>query len=124
MNFIQVIPIKTFCVCIPLFYVRFRLPHLYLTNMSPNFLIVFCIKSLMLDLKNYIQIPHDLSCVRLFVNLILRFAHLLERPVPRRHRDPEGLRQVWRLNKGHQSRLVFTHFSFFFLSILYFLRQR
>jgi hypothetical protein len=36
--------------------------------MSPNFLIVFCIKSLMFDLKNYIQIPHELSCVRLFVN--------------------------------------------------------
>jgi hypothetical protein len=35
--------------------------------MSPNFLIVFCIKSLMLDLTKYIQILHNLSCVHLSV---------------------------------------------------------
>ena len=40
---------------------------LYLAGVSPNFLIVFCIKSPMLDLTNYIQIPHDLSSVHLFV---------------------------------------------------------
>ena len=33
------------------FYVRFQLPQLYLANMSPNFLIVLCIKSLMLSCK-------------------------------------------------------------------------
>ena len=43
-------PLDLLCF-IPLFYVRFRLPQLYLANMSPNFLIVFCITSLMIDLK-------------------------------------------------------------------------
>ena len=41
---------------------------LYLAGVSPNFLIVFCIKSLMLDLTKYIQILHNLSCVHLSVN--------------------------------------------------------
>jgi hypothetical protein len=41
---------------------------LYLASMSPNFLIVFCIKSLMLDLTNYIQILHNLSCVHLSIH--------------------------------------------------------
>ena len=40
---------------------------LYLAGMSPNFLIVFCINSLMLDLTKYIQILHNLSCVHLSV---------------------------------------------------------
>jgi hypothetical protein len=40
---------------------------LYLAGVSPNFLIFFCIKSLMLDLTNYIQILHNLSCVHLSV---------------------------------------------------------
>ncbi|EDL04758.1 mCG147133, partial [Mus musculus] len=31
---------------------------LYLARVSPNFPIFFCIKSLMLDLTNYIQIQH------------------------------------------------------------------
>ena len=41
---------------------------LYLAGVSPNFPIFFCIKSLMLDLTNYIQILHNLSCVHLSVN--------------------------------------------------------
>ena len=40
---------------------------LYLACVSPNFPIFFCIKSLMLDLTNYIQILHNLSCVHLSV---------------------------------------------------------
>ena len=36
---------------------------LYLAGVSPNFPIFFCIKSLMLDLTNYIQILHNLSCL-------------------------------------------------------------
>lgn len=40
---------------------------LYLVGVSPNFPIFFCIKSLMLDLTNYIQILHNLSCVGLSV---------------------------------------------------------
>jgi hypothetical protein len=40
---------------------------LYLVGMSPNFLIVFSIKSLMIDLTSYIQILHNLSCVHLSV---------------------------------------------------------
>ena len=40
---------------------------LYLAGVSPNFPIFFCIKSLMLDLTNYIQILHNLSCVHLSV---------------------------------------------------------
>ena len=61
------------------FYPRFLCLHssvlckdpvtsLYLASLSPNFLIVFCIKSLMLDLTNHIQILHNLSCVHLSVN--------------------------------------------------------
>jgi hypothetical protein len=61
---------------------------------SPNFSIFFCIKNLMLNLTNYIQILYNLSCVHLSV--IPRFAHL--RPVPRRQRGPEGLRHKCLMN--------------------------
>ena len=40
---------------------------LYLAGVSPNFLIVFCIKSLMLDLTNYIQIHIPLCQVCLSI---------------------------------------------------------
>ena len=52
-----------------------------------------------------IQILHNLSCVHLSVNSIQRFAHLPQRPVPRRQRDPEGLRQL-APEQGRQSRLI------------------
>ena len=48
--------------------------------MSPNFLIVFCIKSLMFDLKNYIQIPHKLSCVCVCLSFIHALPTRVERP--------------------------------------------
>ena len=67
---------------------------LYLAGVSPNFLIVFCIKSLMLDLTKYIQILHNLSCVHLSVNSSDALPTHNKRPVPRRQRGPEGLQQA------------------------------
>lgn len=48
--------------------------------MSPNYLVVFCIKSLMFDLKNYIQIPHKLSCVCVCLSFIHALPTRVERP--------------------------------------------
>ena len=48
--------------------------------MSPNYLVVFCIKSLMFDLKNYIQIPHKLSCVCVCLSFIHALPTHVERP--------------------------------------------
>jgi hypothetical protein len=53
------------CVCIPLFCVRVikhPVTSLYLADVSPNFPIFFCIKSVLLNLTNYIQIQHTPLC--------------------------------------------------------------
>ena len=53
------------------------LTSLYLAGVSPNFPIFFCIKSWMLDLINYIQIQHTLSCrVYLSPTFADSFTHL------------------------------------------------
>jgi hypothetical protein len=45
----------------------------------------------MLDLANYIQILHNLSCVHLSVIPSDAFPTCDQRPIPRRQRGPEGL---------------------------------
>ena len=47
---------------------------LYLAGMSPNFLIVFCIKSLMLDLTLHSDTTQPLLCASVY-QFIRRFAH-------------------------------------------------
>jgi hypothetical protein len=58
----------------------------YRAGMSPNFLIVFCIKSLMLDLTLHSDSTQPLLCASV-CQFIRCFAYpRLERPVPRRQR--------------------------------------
>ena len=71
------VPDSLYVVCIPLFCVRVikhPVTSLYLANVSPNFPIFFCIKSLMPDLTNYIQI-HTLSVSVICTNSLLAFNH-------------------------------------------------
>ena len=58
-----------FYVCISMFCLKSRYASDYL-NASPNFLVFFCNISLMLALRNYIQIQHSLLCLCLFVTLL------------------------------------------------------
>jgi hypothetical protein len=60
---------------------------LYLASVSPNFPIFFCIKSLMLDLTNYIQIHTPLCCQLLI--------HLLQRSVPCRQGAQRVCSTTW-----------------------------
>ena len=65
---------ESFYVCISLFCLKSRYASDYL-NVSPNFLVFFCNISLMLALRNYIQIQHSLLCSCLFVTHLL-LSHL------------------------------------------------
>ena len=71
---------------------------LYLAGVSPNFPIFFCIKSLVLDLTNYIQILHNLSCVHLSVISSNTLPTCELETVPLRQRGPEGLQQTITFN--------------------------
>ena len=84
--------------CIPLFCVRVikhPVTSLYLADVSPNFPIFFCTKSLMFNLTNYIQISHSLVFV--FVcHLCQLLAHLYQNPVFLQIEDPTEVHvQPW-----------------------------
>jgi hypothetical protein len=90
--------------------------------MSPNFLIVLCIKSLMLDSKITLRF-HTTFPVCVCLSFIYALPTCVERPVPQRHRDPEGLQHsceyfVPLLRKTKVS--VGILWSSFFLSFLSF----
>jgi hypothetical protein len=65
---------------------------LYLAGMSSNFLIVFCIKSLMLDLTLHSDPTQSLLCASV-CQIYLMLCPPATRPVPHRQRGPKGLRQ-------------------------------
>jgi hypothetical protein len=65
--------------------------------MSPNLLIVFCIKSLMLDLMNTFR-SNTTSPVCIYLSIHPMLCPPVTRdPVSRRQRGPEGLRQTFSL---------------------------
>ena len=75
--------------------------------MSPNYLVVFCIKSLMFDLKNYIQIPHKLSCVCVCLSFIHALPTRVERPRSTQTQGPR--RSVARGKRSHMLSQSYIH---------------
>jgi hypothetical protein len=67
--------------------------------MSPNYLVVFCIKSLMFDLTNYIQIPHKLSCVCVCLSFIHALPTGVERPRSTQTQGPRRSAALWAVIK-------------------------
>jgi hypothetical protein len=84
---------------------------LYLASVSPNFLIVFCIKSLMLNLTLHSDSTRPLLCVSV-CQFILRFVHPRLETRSTQTKGPRGSMAVGAFEQGHQSGLVFISFSF------------
>jgi hypothetical protein len=81
--FLPVLPyLYSFVLC------KNPLTSLYLTGMSPNFPIFFCIKSLMLDLTNYIQI-HSPLC-RVCLSIPADSLHICSRDLFHADKGPRG----------------------------------
>jgi hypothetical protein len=109
---------------------------LYLADVSPNFPIFFCIKSLMLDLTNYIQIHTPLCRVCLSPQFLPTLCPSVRTPDSHRLRRAHWARSVAFLlsmsmtnpsinyvdsiSKSPQKCEHFPHFCFFF-SFLFFL---
>jgi hypothetical protein len=84
-----------------------QVTSLNLACVSPNFPIFFCIKSLVLNLTNYIQIHTPLCCVCLSpLHLPNSFAHLQPETSSAQIGDPEGV-SLWH----SRIRYIFSHWS-------------